>query len=118
VNTPGTTPVANGHANRHANGVNGTPNGTPKSNAAATPKTTPKTASAAMPKKGELDMTWPEPFASAKRAAGLYNGSMACYTNATLQVLLHTPPLLRVAVGHNPGDCESSWWKASQRDVS
>jgi ubiquitin carboxyl-terminal hydrolase 36/42 len=43
-----------------------------------------------------IDLSWPLPIRSRKQAAaGLYNPSMACYANATLQVLLHTPPVLR-----------------------
>ncbi|WVQ72295.1 hypothetical protein IAR50_001845 [Cryptococcus sp. DSM 104548] len=52
-----------------------------------------------------FDLSWPEPMASAKHASGLYNPSMACYANATLQVLLHTPPVLNLALAHNPTDC-------------
>ena len=55
----------------------------------------------------EIELSWPSPFASRKRpAAGLYNPSMACYANATLQVILHTPPVLRIAQGHDPPSCE------------
>ncbi|WVN88496.1 uncharacterized protein L203_103707 [Cryptococcus depauperatus CBS 7841] len=52
-----------------------------------------------------FDLTWPEPMVKAKCAAGLYNPSMACYSNATLQVLLHTPPVLRIALAHDEGSC-------------
>ncbi|ODN89679.1 ubiquitin carboxyl-terminal hydrolase Ubp16 [Cryptococcus wingfieldii CBS 7118] len=52
-----------------------------------------------------FDLTWPEPMASAKHASGLYNPSMACYANATLQILLHTPPVLNLAMAHDPTDC-------------
>ncbi|KAK8844709.1 hypothetical protein IAR55_006558 [Kwoniella newhampshirensis] len=53
----------------------------------------------------EVDLRWPEAVAHAKRAAGLYNPSMACYANATLQVLLHTPPVLRIALAHDRDHC-------------
>ncbi|OXG35231.1 ubiquitin carboxyl-terminal hydrolase Ubp16 [Cryptococcus neoformans Ze90-1] len=52
-----------------------------------------------------FDLSWPEAIATAKRAAGLHNPSMACYANATLQVLLHTPPVLRIALTHDEGSC-------------
>ncbi|OCF34821.1 hypothetical protein I316_03365 [Kwoniella heveanensis BCC8398] len=57
--------------------------------------------------KSEVDLTWPEQLVSSKRAsaAGLYNPSMACYANATLQVLLHTPPVLRIALAHDETTC-------------
>lgn len=55
----------------------------------------------------DIDLSWPSPFASLRRpAAGLYNPSMACYANATLQVLLHTPPVVRIIHGHDPPNCE------------
>ncbi|WRT63264.1 uncharacterized protein IL334_000167 [Kwoniella shivajii] len=53
-----------------------------------------------------IDSIWPEPIASLKRpAAGLHNPSMACYANATLQVLLHTPPVLKIAIEHDEARC-------------
>lgn len=52
-----------------------------------------------------FDLSWPETIATAKRAAGLHNPSMACYANATLQILLHTPPVLRIALTHDEGSC-------------
>lgn len=55
-----------------------------------------------------FDLSWPEAIATAKRAAGLHNPSMACYANATLQVLLHTPPVLRIALTHDEGSCGCS----------
>jgi ubiquitin carboxyl-terminal hydrolase 36/42 len=61
-------------------------------------------------RKEELDVSWPSSLASTKKsAAGLYNPSMACYANATLQVLLHTPPVLRIAQDHDPRDCTYSF---------
>lgn len=55
---------------------------------------------------GANDLAWPEPFARAKRpAAGLHNPSMACYANATLQVVMHTPPFLRIAKDHSEETC-------------
>lgn len=41
-----------------------------------------------------------------RQAAGLYNPSMACYANATLQVMMHTPPFVRELVAHESKDCE------------
>ncbi|KAL1407132.1 hypothetical protein Q8F55_006546 [Vanrija albida] len=100
--TTGSTPngTPNGHAHAHGNG--------PKANGSARPA--PKAAAASSAGAGLHppidDLAWPEPIASAKRpAAGLHNGSMACYTNATLQVLLHTPPVLRVALAHDAASC-------------
>ncbi|KAK6904757.1 hypothetical protein I204_06641 [Kwoniella mangroviensis CBS 8886] len=59
-----------------------------------------------------IELTWPESILSVKKpAAGLHNPSMACYANATLQVLLHTPPVLRIAMEHEEGKC----LRASQR---
>lgn len=54
-----------------------------------------------------INLTWPDKMKTRKSAAaGLYNPSMACYANATLQVLLHTPPVLRIAQAHDPKNCE------------
>lgn len=54
-----------------------------------------------------INLTWPDKMKTRKSAAaGLYNPSMACYANATLQVLLHTPPVLRIAQSHEPKNCE------------
>ena len=54
-----------------------------------------------------VDVTWPAEFAGLKRAgAGLDNPSNACYANATLQVLLHTPPVLATALVHSRDSCE------------
>ncbi|ORY22139.1 hypothetical protein BCR39DRAFT_552280 [Naematelia encephala] len=54
----------------------------------------------------DIDLTWPAPISSRKAgAAGLQNPSMACYANATLQVLLHTPPFLRISLMHEGADC-------------
>lgn len=55
----------------------------------------------------DIDLTWPSHMINLKRpAAGLYNPSMACYANATLQVLLHTPPVLRIAQNHDEDTCK------------
>ena len=49
---------------------------------------------------------WPGKLGQLKRpGAGLHNPSMACYANATLQVLLHTPPVLAKALTHDPDTC-------------
>ncbi|WVR03142.1 hypothetical protein IAU60_000132 [Kwoniella sp. DSM 27419] len=54
----------------------------------------------------DVDLRWPDHLAGYKKpAAGLYNPSMACYANATLQVLLHTPPVLRIALAHQEDQC-------------
>ena len=59
------------------------------------------------PSGSEVDLRWPAQFAGLKRAgAGLDNPSMACYANATLQVLLHTPPVLAKALEHNRESCK------------
>ncbi|WVW81323.1 hypothetical protein I302_103314 [Kwoniella bestiolae CBS 10118] len=56
--------------------------------------------------KSHIELSWPAPISTVKRpAAGLNNPSMACYANATLQVLLHTPPVLRIAMEHEEGKC-------------
>lgn len=65
---------------------------------------------------GPDDLAWPDPFARVKRpAAGLHNPSMACYANATLQVIMHTPPFLRIAKDHSEETCASRGWKTSDR---
>lgn len=54
-----------------------------------------------------IDLSWPTHLrARNQSSAGLYNPSMACYANATLQVLLHTPPVLRIAQTHITDDCK------------
>ncbi|KAK4683939.1 hypothetical protein P7C73_g6269, partial [Tremellales sp. Uapishka_1] len=54
----------------------------------------------------EIDLSWFPPLVANKRiAAGLFNPSMACYVNATLQVLLHTPAILRIATAHKKDEC-------------
>ncbi|WWC90143.1 uncharacterized protein L201_005076 [Kwoniella dendrophila CBS 6074] len=56
--------------------------------------------------KKQIDLSWPKPISTLTRpSAGLHNPSMACYANATLQVLLHTPPVLRVAMEHQEDQC-------------
>ncbi|EIW73246.1 hypothetical protein TREMEDRAFT_22812, partial [Tremella mesenterica DSM 1558] len=58
-----------------------------------------------------MDLSWPEILrGTKKRAAGLYNPSQACYANATLQVLFHTPPFLRIASAHQSQSCENKGW--------
>ena len=58
------------------------------------------------------DLAWPQPIAHIKRVAnGLLNPSMACYANATLQVLLHTPPVLAAALHHDEDTCK---WSSDQ----
>ncbi|WWD22738.1 hypothetical protein CI109_107231 [Kwoniella shandongensis] len=70
------------------------------------PSSTPKASSSSNGLyTADIDLRWPEPIAHAKRAAGLVNPSMACYANATLQVLLHTPPVLRIALAHDETNC-------------
>ena len=86
-----------------------------------TPPTTPNgTISSSIPhfdRKGKsptkplypatIDLTWPSNLCTLKRpAVGLFNPSMACYANATLQILLHTPPVLRIAQDHTESECE------------
>jgi hypothetical protein len=82
--------VANGHGNSIANGHG---NGTP----------------ARQIHSGEIDLSWPNNLASVTRAAaGMHNPSMACYANATVQVLMHTPPVLRMAFAHEAESCACS----------
>lgn len=77
-----------------------------------TPLPTPRAPRAAAGRslyEDPIDLTWPTQLRARKQsAAGLYNPSMACYANATLQVLLHTPPVLRIAQSHTVADCRSS----------
>lgn len=52
---------------------------------------------------------WPARIATLKRPGyGLHNPLNACYANATLQILLHTPPVLSVALAHEQSNCEYS----------
>lgn len=94
-------------ANGHASTPKGVPNGTPSETPNGTPVSSGKKNKAKGAKNAavSLDLTWPQEFRS-RSAAGLVNGSMACYANATLQVILHTPPVLKVALGHDREDCE------------
>ena len=67
---------------------------------------TPRAAATPSLYEDPIDLTWPTHLRARKQsAAGLYNPSMACYANATLQVLLHTPPVLRIAQSHVIADC-------------
>lgn len=93
-----------------------TPTATPtrKGKEVANPPSIPSTpragASAASRPLHEdpIDLSWPAHLRTRKQSsAGLYNPSMACYANATLQVLLHTPPVLRIAQTHDVDNCES-----------
>ena len=55
---------------------------------------------------GYSELAWPTHLAQLKRSgAGLNNPSMACYANATLQVLLHTPPVLERILAHASENC-------------
>ena len=107
-------------ANRDRAGTHASPSGTPVKPPLSTPSkvTPPATLKTPAPRESgynaplhpsDLDLSWPEPMAHLRRpAAGLYNPSMACYANATLQVLLHTPPVLRLAMEHSADKCESA----------
>lgn len=54
-----------------------------------------------------ISLAWPDSVSSYNRpAAGLQNPSMACYANATLQILLHTPPVLMAALEHEINACK------------
>lgn len=56
--------------------------------------------------RGDLvDLSWPAEVAHKGKGAGLFNPSMACYANATLQILLHTPPVLAHALAHDSSSC-------------
>ena len=97
----------------------------PSTSRIVTPPTTPRSpsksansSSPALDRKGkstsspkhtaDIDLSWPSSIVSLRRpAAGLYNPSMACYANATLQILLHTPPVLRIAQEHKASECEA-----------
>lgn len=95
--------------------ASGTPTATPtrKGKEVASPSTTtstPRTGGAAATRplhEDPIDLTWPTHLRTRKHSsAGLINPSMACYANATLQVLLHTPPVLRIASSHDTEHCE------------
>lgn len=76
---------------------NGEPraNGKPRANGAAKEHT--------LSDPSDVDLEWPD--LSSNRPPGLFNPSMACYSNATLQMLLHTPPLLNLVKAHDPRTC-------------
>lgn len=103
--TPGVTPngkTPNGAVNGSAGGL---PNGSAKSSPkkeARSPKV-PKLDAKNVLYTGDIGLAWPDKFAIARRPAGLVNNAMACYSNATLQVLLHTPPVLQMVLEH--GNC-------------
>lgn len=110
-----------------ANGSTALSAGTPLSASTSTsPKklTTPKQSSTTKEIPGQLhaelsdnDLSWPLHLVNKRaKASGLSNPSMACYANATLQVMMHTPPLLREIIAHR-GPCEFAgplqfilWW--------
>ncbi|BEJ11864.1 hypothetical protein CspHIS471_0203240 [Cutaneotrichosporon sp. HIS471] len=103
---------------------NGTPNGTPKkatkvgAQVNGEPKTKagpqansePKTKAAptehTLADPSDVDLSWPQ--LAANRPPGLFNPSMACYSNATLQMLLHTAPLLNLVIAHDSRTCQLS----------
>ncbi|GMK57015.1 hypothetical protein CspeluHIS016_0308550 [Cutaneotrichosporon spelunceum] len=125
---PNCTPqkAVNGMAIGSANGISsGTPNGALKKttkvvaqvNSEPTTQTTPQVngepkAKVSQPEEdaladpSDVDMSWPQLPAS--RPPGLFNPSMACYSNATLQMLLHTPPLLNFVMAHDSRTCQLS----------
>jgi ubiquitin carboxyl-terminal hydrolase 36/42 len=76
-------------------------NGEPKAKGKAKANGAPKEPQLADPSDVELE--WPS--LPSTRPAGLFNPSMACYSNATLQMLLHTPPLLNLVKDHDPRSC-------------
>jgi hypothetical protein len=88
------------------------PNGTPSRKGkepAQKVDTTPRKVTGRVLYEDPIDLSWPASMRNRKQAAaGLYNPSMACYANATLQVLLHTPPVLRIAHAHEHKSCKSA----------
>ena len=56
------------------------------------------------------ELSWPKAIRGNSYGSGLNNPSMACYANATLQVMVHTPPLIREALAHpKHTECEFSF---------
>lgn len=115
--------TVNGTPSRLPNGHLGEPNGNVPSNAGSDPiepsssRTSVGTPTSTPTRKGKepataahlpaVDLSWPTRIAQTQKSgAGLYNPSMACYANATLQVMLHTPPVLARAMSHKAEDCE------------
>lgn len=95
--------------------ANGTPNGTPKKTKALAKVVNGVPKAPGLFPASDINLAWPTAIRT-KKAAGLHNGSMACYTNATLQVLLHTPPVLHVTFAHRAAECELlSWGEADHR---
>jgi ubiquitin carboxyl-terminal hydrolase 36/42 len=116
-NSHATLPKVNGHG---ANG-NGNGNGhaqeddeddnsdspSPSSRKGKEPASAPTPRKERVLYEDPINLNWPDKFKTRKSAAaGLYNPSMACYANATLQVLLHTPPVLRIAQSHDSKNCK------------
>jgi len=102
---------ANGHASSSTSHLVTPPKTSQQTSLSTVPTTPPSDRKGKSPDTSlypaDIDLTWPSSVASLRTpAAGLYNPSMACYANATLQVILHTPPVLRIAQGHDPPTCE------------
>ncbi|TXT07866.1 uncharacterized protein COLE_04790 [Cutaneotrichosporon oleaginosum] len=100
----GRKPTPNGSS--ALNAVNGLSNGERK-NASASNSTKPESTSQPLGPP-DIVVAWPSDL-KANVAAGLVNMSMACYSNAIIQMLMHTPPVLRHFHQHSPGNCENKF---------
>lgn len=112
-------PSSSGGSSSSRTLIGTTPVASPSRKGKEAAQTPTKTALHTAASGSGVDLTWPAQLAGLKRAgAGLDNPSMACYANATLQVLLHTPPVLAKALAHNREGCkwrEAKWSLADLR---